>query len=243
MYSEYDESDKRNAIEDALRPFNWGAFGFGIFWAIFNGALKEYSFYFILTIIFALMCKYVPIIGIYFVVPIVLIALYVGHKGNEWAWNGFVKWRSIYLFNKDQKRWAVAFGVIYSALLIVAILFSGYILGVSKSNGGLETFTNKMIIRDVLSNPLVGKAETGADLASLFAQRAKLSLYDKDSVLVKSEKNDKEFVVKFYKKGACDLEQANCYVIYYDKTETGLESKIKTYFDEKGKTRTVYLDK
>jgi len=88
-------------IELELKKFNWGAFGFSVFWGIGN---KVYI---------SLLCL-IPVFN--------LVWMFIcGIKGNRWAWeNG--DYESIEEFKKVQQSWKVP-GIIYTILKGLMFLF------------------------------------------------------------------------------------------------------------------------
>ena len=115
-----------NELNNALRHFNWGAFGFTWLWGLGNGSFKHT---WIIIIPYLLMC--IPIINILAALAYLGISIYFGTKGNEWAYEGRAWW-SLTDFTETQKRWATAVAVIailMVVLILVYILFIAAMIG------------------------------------------------------------------------------------------------------------------
>jgi hypothetical protein len=97
---------KLSTMPAALSGFNWGAFLFGPFWAVFNNTWIG-------------LLALIP--GIGFIVQIIL-----GVKGNEWAWQNR-RWDSIEHFFGAQRNWAL-----WGAVLLATVVALGtiYYLGI-----------------------------------------------------------------------------------------------------------------
>ena len=65
MYDYSMENAEREQLKNELNKFNWGAFGFGWIWAIFNGAWNDY-FPTLLIMIAAAVISKNPFIGAVF---------------------------------------------------------------------------------------------------------------------------------------------------------------------------------
>lgn len=87
------ENNLQYQIEEELHKFNWGAFFLNFVWASFNGAWKEFWPSFVVMCILFLLSD-IPLIGLLFGLLNILMAVYVGRHGNEWAWYG-KKWESL----------------------------------------------------------------------------------------------------------------------------------------------------
>lgn len=48
-------------------------------------------------------------------------------------------------------------------------------------------------------------------------------------------------IISFYKKGQCDLNKKNCYIVEYFYIKDKNISNLKTYYDYTGKTTSVKL--
>lgn len=85
-------------IPPGIKGWNWGAFFLGWIWGIGNK-------------VWISLFGFIPAVGFF-------MALILGAKGNEWAWQN-KKWKSIAHFKKVQSNWAWA-GV---AVVIIVIIF------------------------------------------------------------------------------------------------------------------------
>ena len=91
-----------------LRGFNWGAFLFGAIWAIFNNTW----------------------IGLLALVPglNVIMAIVLGVKGNEWAWQN-KRWDSVEHFFSAQRNWALWGLIIFAVSSALGLIYYlGFVL-------------------------------------------------------------------------------------------------------------------
>ena len=88
-----------SAVPDEIRGWNWGALFLNWIWSIAN---KTW-------------------IGLLAIIPYagLIMAIILGVKGNEWAWQNR-KWESVEQFRAVQRKWAI-WGVIIFALVILLI--------------------------------------------------------------------------------------------------------------------------
>ena len=107
MYDYSKENEERDRIKTELNKFNWGAFCFGWIWALCNGAWNDY-FPTLLIMIAAVAISKIPLIGPVFRLLCPAITVYIGTKGNEWAYNGTKKWKSFENFVETQRKWGAA---------------------------------------------------------------------------------------------------------------------------------------
>ena len=92
------------------KDFNWGAFFFNWIWGVCNNT-------YIPLLIFPLaLLAFIPIIGL--IVPLGF-CIWLGLKGNEWAWQN-KRWASIEKFHSVQKKWAI--GVVITCVVLPLII-------------------------------------------------------------------------------------------------------------------------
>mgnify|MGYP001607344398 CR=1 FL=1 len=106
-YDERSGRGKDSIIPPEIKGWNWGAFGVTLIWGIYYGAW---------AVLWGFLLGLIPIIGI-------LWWVYVGIKGNEWAWRKN-KWQSVEQFITAQnkwKPWGIAF-FIFSILSMIPLL-------------------------------------------------------------------------------------------------------------------------
>lgn len=96
-----------------LNSFNWGAFLMGWLWCLSNGKV----WLGILLCVLAWISNHLPFIGFIFSIPYIIIAIYLGVKGNKIAWN-HKEWKSVEAFEKVQKNWLIA-GIIVDVILLI----------------------------------------------------------------------------------------------------------------------------
>lgn len=96
-----------------FNTFNWGAFFLGWIWCFGNGKIGLG----ILLLFLGILIQ-IPYIGFIFSIPIVIIGIILGIRGNKIAWNN-KKWNSVTDFEKALKAWNIA-GILFT--LITAII-------------------------------------------------------------------------------------------------------------------------
>lgn len=244
MYNVEEKDTEEIDIGKELKKFNFGAFALGPVWAIFNGALASYGLWFILSIICITLLKHIPFFGfIFIVIGGIGIPVYVGLKGNEWAWYG-KKWDDIKAFNKTQINWATG-GAIVFVICIISIFVAIYGImntGVKmiKEEGGVLKFTHQFTIKLLVKSPDWLNSKSGEEfvIKSLKTDPT-LKRFNADTVIVNSSKGEK-IIMTFYKDGDCDLEKKNCYIMSYCPDHES-DIAVKTYFDKNGKTDHLVL--
>ena len=250
MYDYSMENAERERIKNELNKFNWGAFGFGWIWAIFNGAWNDY-FPTLLIMIAVVAISKIPVIGPVFRLICPGITIYVGTKGNEWAYNGTKNRESIERFQEVQKKWAIAFAIYFVVGLIVVMFVAIY---AAKYYNPANKLCNSYV-KEVVSAPDYAKFNSGKDIAEYFVKSNPnmYSLYGEDGDTVfTGGKNKYGDAVKFFKYGDCSLEKYNCYMVYNSvilnikyqpvrKEEQILIPAYKVFFDDKGKTKFIKI--
>lgn len=237
------DQQRDNQLDIELSKFNWGAFGCDFIWAIFNGAWSNYWPILIIQIILFFFAQ-VPIIGIFSYILLFALAIYIGKKGNEWAYYGSKKWKNLDEFIKVQRIWGlswpvvriVVYTVIYTVVFSVSTMHFSSIL--SKMEQKSE-FLTKLAISSAVQSPSYKETSTGLDLAdSLIAlKKYKRVLIYSDGVIV-DQSGPFMAIVTFNKDGKCSLESKNCYAEYNlrkkrDLTEPAVITE-KYYFDDLG---------
>ncbi len=115
-YGEEEQRVGANSLADInkeLEHFNWGAFFLGWIWAIFNGAWGDIWVIFILQVIFFILAHF---LGVIFILLSFALEIYIGIKGNEWAYYGTKKWNNLEHFRKTQRKW-VGISIVASIIL------------------------------------------------------------------------------------------------------------------------------
>ena len=111
---EYEET--RAEYDVVLNHFNWGAFFFDWMWGLANGCLGKMKLVFVILILLL-----VPFVNILAGLGYLVLKIYFGLKGNEWAYEG----RAFYSpqdFEDTQKRWAIAGLAVYLPIIILGII-------------------------------------------------------------------------------------------------------------------------
>lgn len=95
--------------KNIYQKFNWGAFGFSIIWGIFH---KQWITLIILPISFITYGGYINL----------LLSIFFGIKGNEWAWNS-KKWESPEKFHASQRIWVILL-IVFTMIGIISSILS-----------------------------------------------------------------------------------------------------------------------
>jgi len=131
MYNDEPEIINPVVLEKALKPFNWGAFGFGWLWGLGNGSLHK-VWWIIVADILLLVSKNISHVKIalffmaFFAFVKLVLSIYFGFNGNKWAFHNRAWW-SMTDFEDTQYRWAVATGIC-AILMLISTLFRLLIL-------------------------------------------------------------------------------------------------------------------
>lgn len=107
-----------------LKKFNWGAFGWGFIWVICNGTWKYYWPFFLIIVILGTLSLIISFLKPIVSILILLLSIYIGLKGNEWAYNGNIKWKTFEEFISIQKIWTLTYFCLFIVTLILAIIFT-----------------------------------------------------------------------------------------------------------------------
>lgn len=108
VYDERSGKGRNSVIPPEIKGWNWGAFGISMIWGIYYGAWM---------VLWGILLNPIPILGIAWLI-------FVGLKGNEWAWRKN-KWESVEKFMESQNKWKV-WGIVLAVLSILSML-SGYV--------------------------------------------------------------------------------------------------------------------
>lgn len=135
FYGEEEQKIPSNSITDIkaeLKHFNWGAFFLNWIWAIFNGAWHDIWPIFFVQVLFFIVGLF--FFGFVFGILIFILEIYIGIKGNEWAYYGTKRWENIAHFRKVQQNWVGA--------SIAASIILNFILGFICTIVGVFLATN-----------------------------------------------------------------------------------------------------
>ncbi len=240
MYDYSQENAEKEKIKAELNKFNWGALCFGWIWALCNGAWNDYFPTLLIMIAVAAITK-IPLIGPVFRILCPAITIYVGTKGNEWAYYGTKKWESLESFVEVQKKWGVA-SIIYVLCALVFISISVFVFINYDMNNGKEKDINKEFVESLIEDDNFHKLNSGEEITKYLIEidPNMYSKFSEDCVVVKSDDNE-EYVMKVFRYGTCSLERYNCYVLYHLKDENIITPVLKTFFDEQGKLKHQYV--
>ena len=238
-------------IDMELKSFNWGAFGLGWFWGLFNGAFHKTFFPWLIICILSVISA--PDFIVY--CAAILLMIYYGFKGNIWAWNG-LRSNDIIRFKKIQKIWASVTIVIYIAIITVVTLSALNIIPKISMSDSRYIFTNRAIVREITKDNTLKYAPDGEYVATQIAERynsksktqkRRYDLYNHNIVVLKKynttvRKYEIEGAILFSKQIRCSLKLKNCSITFYKNENNRFIMKEKTYFDHKGKTFRINYD-
>ena len=103
-----------------FNSFNWGAFLMGWIWCFANGSVGLGILSLLLTFLWNL-----PYIGLIFLIPDIIVLIYLGRKGNKIAWNN-KEWKSVEEFKKVQKGWLIG-GIIVNSLAFIVCFIVAFV--------------------------------------------------------------------------------------------------------------------
>ena len=106
VYDERSGRGKDSIIPPEIKGWNWGAFGVTLIWGIYYGAW---------VVLWGFLLGLIPLVWI-------LWQVYVGMKGNEWAWRKN-KWQSVEQFIATQNKWK-PWGIVFFILGILPVFLS-----------------------------------------------------------------------------------------------------------------------
>lgn len=252
MYRNLDEEKTiQQQIDEELLKFNWGAFFLNFIWASFNGAWKEFWPTFLIMLLFSILTN-IPLFGIVFFILNIILAVYVGRHGNEWAWYG-KKWDSLEQFISVQKNWGIAspFVLIFLSIVVPFCITIGTIFIVGPFAKAIieeSELVSKSAVKTIVNAPGYRDFQSGKDVANYFIGKNIYTRYfsiDENMVLV-GKKGPYKSVLTFEKSdGYCSLDEKNCYVLYSIVTSLTNSNKLqhveKTYFDDKGNIKSEKL--
>ena len=110
-----------------LSKWNWGAFYLNGIWGLFNGCWWILLINMGIGLLSFLLSLVLPFIGL-LMLPLSLgWQIYVGVKGDEWAWKNR-SWRSVQDFEQTQHQWAVASLVIFILNIVLVVIYSVFMM-------------------------------------------------------------------------------------------------------------------
>lgn len=101
-----------------FNSFNWGAFLMGWIWCFANGKVEIGFLLLLLTFLWN-----IPYVGFIFLIPDLIVLIYLGRKGNKIAWN-HREWKSVEEFERVQKNWLLGGIIVNSLAFIVGFIVS-----------------------------------------------------------------------------------------------------------------------
>ena len=236
-----------NEIYKEIKKFNWGAFGLGWIWGLFNGAYKQV----VHPSLVLCAISFLPIIKIISnTIVWIGISIYFGIKGSEWAWEG-KDWKDINHFREVQKKWAIAGIAAFITIQLVIPLITGALFlknETSKFESGAEAvvyiITNKNSLKNATDTDSVVK-ELAEYMDAHYKKQnppSKCELYNSNTIKISKYDNAENkykpsFLYTIHKNGTCSLDSKNCYVISYEVKNGRAVFIEKLYFNKSGKTR------
>ena len=258
------EENKDLELEKELKKFNWGAAYFGLIWALLNGCFKKWFLNtLVVTIIVVVIGLAIMFLPTFFapgfsivagflsglIVPILMllvIFIYVGLKGNRWAWEGD-KYTDIKQFQKIQKRWGIVAAILLTLSVLSIVLQFGalYMLTTLPSPEPEEVFISRKACQTVYNKlpaalskvdtndeSWVSKiAETIAEDEDIYGygldytKKINITIYDKETI--GSDKGEFDVVLE----PPCSLSESNCFISAKTADEN---TACRFYFDDNG---------
>ena len=122
---------REQELEEALKPFNWGACFFLWIWGLGNGCFKKTFLpwipVFVALLVFSTVLSFFPDSNNAYVFNIIKYAIFLplgivyGQNGNKWAFENRAWW-SVDDFKETQKRWGMAVIIVFSFCFLVFLL-------------------------------------------------------------------------------------------------------------------------
>lgn len=117
------QTSTKSELPEAYKRFNWGACLLGWIWGIGNKT------YIALVGLALYILGFIPIVGFIFSLIGLGFYIWIGVKGNEFAWKNN-HWDSLEQFNHIQRKWAM-WGCILTCIFIGLIIISVIAIGVA----------------------------------------------------------------------------------------------------------------
>jgi len=254
---DYKEMEANLLTNIELRKFNWGAAGLNFIWGIFNGSFLNCLSSFMVIVFFIGLILLTVENKISAVLIYVFYVIYLGVRGNKWAWEHH-KWDNLQRFSIVQQRWniagLIAFGIFY---LIPTISFLCIYLIVGDAI--FEAF-DKLKIQDkdttavelFLSDANVTSAANSDALIDYLVNKKsevsqnKYIQFDRNTVRVESsifapEDEKTDTLYTFKKVPLCKIKDKNCYIVSYRYVNGNITPISKIYFDSVGRYKYVKI--
>ena len=225
-------------LDEELQKFNWGCFLLPLFWVIGNLAPAAIPIFAIMLIIaFLIIIKF---LGLIFIIPgfIVLIALwiYTGKKGNEWAWEGKINWKSVEDFRKVQRIWGIAgiFSIFIWPILAVSLVgIIGTNFQKEFASSSLELMQAKIYTKIIISGY---KNDSGSVIVDkvISADSHSFDRFNENSFVTRK---DPDTIYTINNEQSCDLEKNNCYILVSKKEGNEIKPKAAVFYDSQGKMK------
>ncbi|MBR6099601.1 hypothetical protein IKP85_07625 [bacterium] len=255
FYKHNEELKSQNAnINKEMWHFNWGAFGFGWIWGLFNGAFRKTFLPWILLTIYSMITT-LP--DIYLDCAFLVLMIYYGIRGNTWAWNS-LRYDNVIRFKKIQRMWAIAAVVEVIVVATTITLSMMHIIPDITNFNSSYVLTNRAIIREITKDNTLKFAPDGEYVATQIVERynsktktkrRRYGIYNRNIIVLKKynptvKKYEIEGAILFSKQIRCSLKLKNCSIAFYKNENNKFIMKEKIYYDHKGKTLKInYEDK
>ena len=212
-----DDHYYQQIVTQELGRFNWGAFGFTWFWALFNGVTLDFWKAFGIALAFGVgvgFSIHSPLSSLAYL----LFSMYVGFKGNEFAWFRNNDWGSIDKFNDYQKKWAIAYLIyfIFTGPLIYLLLIPFGLYANKALTNDIPISTAKTAIESLVKAPEFKEFNDGFDVAKFYSNNAgeeckAPTLVEGDTVACDLATKHK-ILLKYTKLADCALDKYSCNV-------------------------------
>ena len=249
LYSENKEIQESNdEIVKEMKKFNWGAFGLGWIWGIFNKIyIKRLTFpcMIVFFLLFFKIYKYIlkiPVAGVpLFIVILLGPLIYFGINGNKWA-SEKREWKNIEEFKKVQKMWAIITLIIYSVITFFIICYMAFI---SSPKTDKYTETTTQLINIIMSDYNYKYSKSGNVVADQLVnyindsswKYTKAYLFNSNTVKISHYDKFKNKYLPFalysiVKEESCNLQDKNCYITTYMVKNKRTAIVLKAFFDD-----------
>lgn len=121
-------SSQMKEFPEELKKFNWGACLITWIWGIGNNV--NIALWGLASILL-----FIPVIGIFIAVALLIFQIWLGINGNKLAWQS-KQWSSVEQFNTVQKKWAMWSAIVMFGLPLIIGFLAGFIQGFNNGISG-----------------------------------------------------------------------------------------------------------
>lgn len=215
-------------VEKELKHFNWGAFFLNWIWGIGNKSYLP----FLVFIPFGI----IPILG-----PIINLCLviWIGMKGNEWAWKN-KHWNSLEHFRRVQRSWTKWALIIQGIFMVVGIVSVVLFLNLHPALLSIEDISKctsmETYITKAVNNVPLDSSTYYKDIAKQFKDTSF------EFISVEAEGNQIDILAPKYHEPSIEVTVQKAYDCSFDKLNCSMTVKMASdngicryYYDNTGK--------